>query len=87
MLCGEYDSKNAILTFQAGTGGTEAQDWTQMLYRMYTRWAERHGYQYNILDYQDGDEAGFKFGSNVSHCFVALFPNIKDSLSLKIINP
>ena len=63
LLCGEYDSKNAILTFQAGTGGTEAQDWTQMLYRMYTRWAERHGYQYNILDYQDGDEAGIKSAS------------------------
>ena len=63
LLCGEYDSKNAILTFQAGTGGTEAQDWTQMLYRMYTRWAERHGYQYNILDYQDGDEAGLKSAS------------------------
>ena len=63
LLCGEYDSKNAILTFQAGTGGTEAQDWTQMLYRMYTRWAERHSYQYNILDYQDGDEAGIKSAS------------------------
>ncbi len=63
LLSGEYDGKNAILTFQAGTGGTEAQDWAQMLYRLYTRWAERHGYQYNILDYQDGDEAGIKSAS------------------------
>jgi peptide chain release factor 2 len=51
LLSGDYDSKNAILTFHAGAGGTEAQDWAQMLYRMYTRWAERHGYQYRILDY------------------------------------
>ena len=63
LLCGEYDGKNAILNFQAGTGGTEAQDWASMLYRLYTRWAERHGYQYNILDYQDGDEAGIKSAS------------------------
>ncbi len=63
LLSGEYDSKNAILTFHAGTGGTEAQDWAEMLYRMYTRWAERHGYKYNILDYQDGDEAGLKSAS------------------------
>ena len=63
LLSGEYDSKNVILTFQAGTGGTEAQDWTEMLYRLYTRWAERHGYKYNILDYQDGDEAGIKSAS------------------------
>ena len=63
LLSGEYDGKNAILNFQSGTGGTEAQDWTQMLYRLYTRWAERHGYKYNILDYQDGDEAGIKSAS------------------------
>ena len=44
LLSGEYDANNAILTFHAGAGGTEAQDWTEMLYRMYTRWAERHGY-------------------------------------------
>ena len=60
LLTGEYDSNNAILTFHAGAGGTEAQDWAQMLYRMYTRWAERHGYTYKILDYLDGDEAGIK---------------------------
>ena len=44
LLSGEYDANNAIMTFHAGAGGTEAQDWTEMLYRMYTRWAERHGY-------------------------------------------
>ena len=60
MLNGEYDHSNAILTFHAGTGGTEAQDWTEMLYRMYTRWAERHGYTYQLMDYEAGDEAGIK---------------------------
>ena len=60
LLTGEYDNSNAILTFHAGAGGTEAQDWAQMLYRMYTRWAERHGYTYKVLDYLDGDEAGIK---------------------------
>lgn len=60
LLTGEYDNNNAILTFHAGAGGTEAQDWTQMLYRMYTRWAERRGFSYQIVDYLDGDEAGLK---------------------------
>jgi len=60
MLNGEYDHNNAILTFHAGTGGTEAQDWAEMLYRMYTRWAERHGYTYQLMDYEAGDEAGIK---------------------------
>ena len=60
MLNGEYDHNNAILTFHAGTGGTEAQDWAEMLYRMYTRWAERHGFSYKVMDYQEGDEAGLK---------------------------
>ena len=60
LLSGEYDSNNAILTFHAGAGGTEAQDWTEMLYRMYTRWAERHGYTYQVLDYEAGEEAGIK---------------------------
>ena len=60
LLSGEYDNSNAILQFHAGAGGTEAQDWAQMLYRMYTRWAERHGFTYKILDYQEGDEAGLK---------------------------
>ncbi len=63
LLSGEYDGKNAILTFHAGAGGTEAQDWASMLYRMYTHWAESHGFQYNILDYLDGDEAGLKSAS------------------------
>ena len=60
LLNGEYDHNNAILTFHAGAGGTEAQDWAQMLFRMYTRWAERHGYKCTTLDYLDGDEAGLK---------------------------
>lgn len=63
LLTGEYDANNAIVTFHAGAGGTEAQDWAQMLYRMYTRWAERHGFQYKVLDYLDGDEAGLKSAS------------------------
>ena len=60
LLTGEYDANNAILTFHAGAGGTEAQDWTQMLYRMYNMWAERHGYSCKVLDYLDGEEAGIK---------------------------
>ena len=63
LLTGEYDANNAILTFHAGAGGTEAQDWTEMRYRMYTRWAERHGFTYQLLDYEDGDEAGIKSAS------------------------
>ena len=63
LLTGDYDSNNALVSFQAGAGGTEAQDWCQMLYRMYTRWAERHGFSYKILDYLDGDEAGLKSAS------------------------
>ncbi len=60
LLTGEYDANNAILTLHAGAGGTEAQDWCQMLYRMYTRWAERHSFTVKTLDYEDGDEAGIK---------------------------
>ena len=60
LLTGEYDSKNAILTFHAGAGGTEAQDWALMLYRMYTRWAERHDFKVKEVDYLDGEEAGLK---------------------------
>ena len=63
LLTGDYDDQNAIMTFHAGAGGTEAQDWAQMLYRMYTRWAERHGFSYKIIDYLDGDEAGLKSAS------------------------
>jgi peptide chain release factor 2 len=63
LLTGDYDGYNAIMSFQAGAGGTEAQDWTQMLYRMYTHWTEAHGFTYKILDYLDGDEAGIKSAS------------------------
>ena len=60
LLTEEYDANNAILTFHAGAGGTEAQDWVSMLFRMYTRWAERHGFVMKTLDYLAGDEAGIK---------------------------
>ena len=60
LLSGPYDKNNAILTLHAGAGGTEAQDWTEMLLRMYTRWAERRGYGVKILDMLDGDDAGIK---------------------------
>ncbi len=60
LLTGEYDAKNAILTFHAGSGGTEAQDWAEMLYRMYNRWAEKVGFKVTTVDYLDGDEAGLK---------------------------
>ena len=60
LLTGEFDSHNAIVTLHPGAGGTEACDWNSMLYRMYTRWAEKRGYQIEVLDYQDGDEAGCK---------------------------
>ena len=63
MLNGEYDHSNAILTSHAGTGGTEAQDWAEMLYRMYNKWAQAHGMTVEVLDYQDGDEAGMKSAS------------------------
>ena len=63
LLTGEYDKNNAILTFHAGSGGTEAQDWAEMLFRMYNRWAERHGFKVTTLDYLDGDEAGLKSAS------------------------
>lgn len=60
LLTGEYDSNNAILTFHAGSGGTEAQDWAEMLYRMYNRWAEKMNFKVKTVDYLDGDEAGLK---------------------------
>ena len=60
LLSGEYDANNAILSFHPGAGGTEAQDWAQMLYRMYTRWGERHGYNVKLIDWLDGEEAGLK---------------------------
>ena len=60
LLNGEYDSNNAIFTFHAGAGGTEAQDWVEMLFRMYNRWGERHGFKVKTLDFLDGEEAGLK---------------------------
>ena len=60
MLDGDDDDKNAIVSINAGAGGTEAQDWAEMLFRMYTRWVERKGYRQSIIDYQPGDEAGIK---------------------------
>ncbi|HBG55092.1 MAG TPA: peptide chain release factor 2, partial [Ruminococcaceae bacterium] len=63
LLTGEYDGRNAILTFHAGAGGTEAQDWVEMLYRMYCRWGERHGFGVKTLDTLEGEEAGLKSAS------------------------
>ncbi len=60
LLTGQYDASNVILTIHPGAGGTEAQDWAQMLYRMYTRWTERRGFTYQIMDYQECDDAGIK---------------------------
>ena len=60
LLSGEYDKNNAILRLNAGAGGTESCDWCSMLYRMYTRWAERKGFKLEVLDYLDGEEAGIK---------------------------
>ena len=60
LLSGEYDKNNAILKLNAGAGGTESCDWAGMLYRMYTRWAEKKGYSIEVLDYLEGDEAGIK---------------------------
>lgn len=60
LLSGKYDANNAILTLHPGAGGTEAQDWVEMLYRMYTRWATSNGYEVKELDYLEGDEAGIK---------------------------
>ena len=60
LLSGKYDKNNAILTIHPGAGGTESQDWAEMLYRMYTRWATKNGYEVKELDYLEGDEAGIK---------------------------
>ena len=60
LLNGKYDHNNAIISVHAGTGGVDAMDWTQMLYRMYTRWAEKKGYKVTLIDYQDDTEAGIK---------------------------
>ena len=80
LLSGEYDNCNAILTFHAGAGGTEAQDWAQMLYRMYMQWSNKHGFEFEMLDYLDGDEAGLKSatvmvkGENGVHRLVRVSP-------------
>lgn len=63
LLSGEFDQNNAILSFHAGAGGTEAQDWVQMLYRMYARWSERHHFKVKVLDYLAGEEVGIKSAS------------------------
>lgn len=60
ILGGEDDDKNAIVSINAGAGGTEAQDWAEMLFRMYVRWAERNGFKVDVIDYQPGEEAGIK---------------------------
>ena len=60
MLDGEDDSRNAIVSINAGAGGTEAQDWAEMLFRMYSRWLERRGFKFELIDFQPGDEAGIK---------------------------
>lgn len=60
LLSGEYDKYNAILKLNAGAGGTESCDWTSMLYRMYTRWAESKGFTTQVLDFLEGEEAGIK---------------------------
>ena len=60
LLSGQYDKNNAILSLHPGAGGTEAQDWASMLYRMYTRWGEAHGFNVKLIDWLDGDEAGLK---------------------------
>ena len=63
LLKGEYDSRNCILTLHAGAGGTEAQDWTEMLYRMYTHWADKHGFKVQVMDILEGGDAGYKSAS------------------------
>jgi len=60
LLSGEYDKNNAIISFHPGAGGTEAQDWALMLYRLYTRWGEKHGFNVKLIDWLDGEEAGLK---------------------------
>ena len=65
LLSGEYDTYDAIVTLHAGAGGTETCDWASMLYRMYTRWADKKGFSIEVLDYLDGDEAGIKMSASI----------------------
>ncbi len=92
LLSGEYDESNALLTFHAGAGGTEAQDWASMLFRMYNRWGERHGFKVKTLDYLDGDEARLvrvsPFDSqgrrHTSFASVEVMPEIDDSIEVDL---
>ena len=93
LLSGEYDRSNAILKLNAGAGGTESCDWAGMLYRMYTRWAERKGFTVEVLDYLEGDEAGIKsvtFQVNGENAYGYLksdvMPDIEDEIDIEI-NP
>ncbi len=72
MLDGEDDSKNAIVSINAGAGGTDSQDWTEMLFRMYSRWVDKKGFKFQMIDYQPGDEAGVKgvtFSVSGDYCY------------------
>src|SRR5271157_6347752 len=79
LLSGENDARNAIVTIHPGAGGTESQDWADMLLRMYLRWAERQGFSTQLYEYQPGDEAGIKsatFGVNGEHAYGLLTSEI-----------
>jgi peptide chain release factor 2 len=67
LLGGEYDDRDAIVTLHAGAGGTESQDWADMLLRMYLRWAERHAFEVEIIEHQEGEEAGIKSAAFIVH--------------------
>ena len=91
MLSNEEDQLNAVLEINSGAGGTESQDWADMLYRMYVRWAEKHGYKVTQIDYQEGDGAGISpFDSNArrhtSFASVYAYPLIDDSIEIEV-NP
>ena len=76
LLGGEHDLKNAIVTIHPGAGGTESQDWAEMLLRMYLRWAERRGFRRDVMDYQPGDEAGIKSATMTVHRRLRLRPAV-----------
>ena len=88
LLDGEYDRNNAIVTLHAGEGGTEACDWVSMLYRMYTRWANKKGFSLETLDYLDGDEAGIKSVTSgrrhTSFASCDVMPEIDDDVEIEI---